>query len=204
MTIDLMHGPHFAKSYVNTYLSGDIPARLVDYRNGWGVDDITLPTPVAYFGYEPLAMDDWPTIITVVISTTGFERIGWDRIQPIYRVSYSMRTYVWTRTEGPEQATMMRDRLSTVVRSSLMDHPALDALDPRQTFRVVIDEGSIREEYSDLTLLKGDRVLAGAYVSYDLHIDEIIMREPKGVVDEIDFAVQSVGTLENLPYTTYP
>lgn len=202
MTIDLMHGPHFAKSYINTYLSSDVPVRIIDYRNGWGVDDRTLPTPVSYYAYEPLAMDDWPTIITVVISTTGFERIGWDRIHPIYRVSYSMRTYIWTRTEGSEETTIMRDRLSTVVRSALMDHPALDALDPRQTFRVVIDEGSIREEYSDLTLLKGDRVLAGAYVSYDLHIDEIIMREPKGIVSEIDFATQSVGPLENLPYTT--
>jgi hypothetical protein len=202
MTIDLMHGPHFAKSYINNFLSSDVPIRIVDYRNGWGVDDRTLPTPVAYYAYEPLAMDDWPTIITVVISTTGFERIGWDRIHPIYRVSYSMRTYIWTRTEGPEETTIMRDRLSTVIRSSLMDHPALDALDPRQTFRVVIDEGSIREEYSDLTLLKGDRVLAGAYVSYDLHIDEIIMREPKGIVSEINFATQSVGPLENLPYTT--
>ena len=202
MTIDLMHGPHFAKSYINNFLSSDVPIRIIDYRNGWGIDDRTLPTPVAYYAYEPLAMDDWPTVITVVMSTTGFERIGWDRIHPIYRVSYSMRTYIWTRTEGPEETTIMRDRLSTVVRSSLMDHPALDALDPRQTFRVVIDESSVREEYSDLTLLKGDRVLAGAYVSYDLHIDEIIMREPKGTVSEIDFVAQSVGPLENLPYTS--
>jgi hypothetical protein len=83
-----------------------------------------------------------------------------------------------------------------------MDHPALDAIDTRQTFRVVIDEGSIREEYSDLTLLKGDRVLAGSYISYDLHIDEIIMREPKGTVSEIDFEAQSVGPLEDLPFQT--
>lgn len=202
MTIELMYGPYYAKSYVNNYLKLDIPQRLVNYRNGWAVDDILLPTPVAYFSYEPLAMDDWPTIITVVISTTGFERLGWNKSDPLYRVTYSMRTYIWVRTEGPEEATVMRDRLSTAVRSSLMDHPCLTAIDPQGAFRVVIDEGSLREEYSDLTLLKGDRVLAGAYISYDLHIDETIARKSVGEVSEFDIAVESAGMLEAMPFTT--
>ena len=63
----LMHGPQFAKNYVNSYLEMDIPVRLVDYRNGWGVDDVSLPTPVSFFTHEPLALDSWPTIITVAI-----------------------------------------------------------------------------------------------------------------------------------------
>jgi len=32
----LMHGPQFAKEYVNEYLKREIPKRLVKYRNGWG------------------------------------------------------------------------------------------------------------------------------------------------------------------------
>ena len=35
----LMHGAQFAKQYVNNYLHEDIPVRIIDYRNGWNVDD---------------------------------------------------------------------------------------------------------------------------------------------------------------------
>lgn len=193
MAIDLMHGPHFAKAYVTDYLRQDMPKRLVSYRNGWNLDDITLPTPAQYLNYEPIALDEWPTIITVAISMPGLERIGFDRNHPEYRVGYNMRTYVWVRTEYSDLATLMRDRLTTVLRSALLDYPCLKATDPRETFQVKIDEGTIREEYSDLTLLKGDRVLAGSYVAYDLSINEIVMREPLGVVSQVDLGVSGYG-----------
>ncbi len=182
----LMHGPQFAKQYVNDYLQRDIPTRLVDYRNGWNVDDITLPTPVSFFTYEPLALDSWPTIITVAISTNGMERIDFSGSDPLYNVTYSMRTYVWVRTEGSYESTLMRDRLTTVLRSALLDYPCLQAQDPRNTFKAVIDESSLREEFSDLTLLKGDRVLAGSYLSYTLSIHEIVSRRTLGQIQEID------------------
>lgn len=186
MTIDLMHGSHFAKQYVNEYLKFDIPTRLVTYRNGWNLDDYLLPSPQKYLTYEPIALDSWPTIITVAISTNNFERLGFDGTDPLYRINYAMRTYIWARDAGSEQATIMRDRLTTVVRSALLDRPCLSAIDPRDTFQVQIDEGSLREEFSDLTVLKGDRMLAGAYIGYDLAINEVVRREPLGTVDTID------------------
>ena len=67
MSSELMYGAHFAKEYVTTFLKSDIPTRIVRYRNGWNLDDISLPDPVEYFSYEPLALDSWPTIITVAI-----------------------------------------------------------------------------------------------------------------------------------------
>jgi len=182
----LMHGPQFAKAYVNDYLKSDVPIRLVDYRNGWNIDDITLPTPVSFFTYEPLALDSWPTIITVVLSTNGMERIEFSGADPLYNVSYSMRTYVWVRDVGSEEVTLMRDRLTTVVRSAVLDYPCLQARDPRKTFQAKIDESTLREEYSDLTLVKGDRVLAGAYLSYTLSIHEVVSRKPIGQIQEID------------------
>lgn len=194
-----MHGPHYAKQYVTSYLQLDLPPRLNEYRNGWSIDDITLPSPVKYLSHEPIALDDWPTIITVVVSTNGFERIGWDGKHPIYRVGYSMRTYVWVRTEGNDDVTIMRDRLSTVVRSSLMDHPTMRAVDSRGSFRVVIEESTVREEFSDLTMLKGDRVLAGAYISYDMNIDEIIMRRDIADVDVINTTIEGFGVSQTLP-----
>jgi hypothetical protein len=193
-----MHGPQFAKNYVNEYLKHDIPVRIVDYRNGWNIDDYTLPTPVEFLTHEPLALDVWPTIITVAISTSGMERIGYDEIDPLYRVAYSMRTYIWARTEGAQETTVMRDRLTTVVRSAILDYPCLKATDPRDSFRAIIDEGSIREEFSDLTLLKGDRFLAGSYLSYTLSIDEIVTRRDIGIVSNIDITYESLPSIEDV------
>lgn len=175
--MNLMHGAQFTKKYVTDYLQVDIPSRIVSYRNGWAVDSESLPTPEKFLTYEPLALDVWPTVITVAISTNKLERIGFDKSDPIYRVEYQMRTYVWVRSNGSEEATTMRDRLTTVIRSALLDYPCLKAYDERESFRVSIDESSMREEFSDLTLLKGDRVLAGSYIAYVMQIDEVVSRE---------------------------
>jgi len=181
----LMHGAQFAKSYVNNYFKQDIPVRIVDYRNGWQVDDINLPTPEEFLVYEPIAIDSWPTVITVAISTSQLARLGFSGPDPLYRVAYQMRTYVWVRCEGSEEVTIMRDRLTTVLRAALLDYPCLKAYDERESFRVSIDEGSLREEFSDITLLKGDRMMAGAYLGYTLEIDEIVSRKPIGTLSEI-------------------
>jgi hypothetical protein len=196
---DLMNGAHFAKKYVNDYLQQDIPLRLIRYRNGWNLDSTDLPDPEEYIAYEPQAIDAWPTIITVAVSMNGLSRIGFVEADPLYRVSYSMRTYTWVRTEGNAESTLMRDRLTTVVRSALLDYPCLKAYDSRTSFRAVIDESSIREEYSDITLLKGDRMMAGSYISYVLEIDEVVTREPIGIVQEIEIETVSVGAGQDIP-----
>ncbi len=201
-TYPLMHGPHFAKKYVTDYLSQDIPVRLVDYRNGWQVDDQRLPTPEEFISYEPLAIDAWPTVITVAISTRAFSRLGMAGPDPLYRVAYNMRTYIWVRAEGNEEVTLMRDRLTTVHRAALLDRPCLNAYDERVSFKAAIDEASMSEEFSDITLLKGDRMMAGAYIGYTLEIDEIVSRRPIGEVAQIDLEVLSAGAGQEIPELT--
>jgi hypothetical protein len=98
----------------------------------------------------------------------------------------------------------MRDRMTTVVRSALLDYPCLRAYDSRTSFRALIDESTIREEFSDITLLKGDRVMAGAYVSYTLQIDEVVMRKGYGNVEEIEFDTSSVGAGVDIPDLSSP
>lgn len=182
----VMFGAHYAKKVVNDYLEYDIPTRLTRYRNAWNVDDYTLPDPEKYLVYEPIALDHWPTLITVVISTNSFDRLmNYGTGDPLYRVSYSMRTYVWAKTEGSEAVTIMRDRLSTVVRSSLLDSPCMKGINDPEV-DVMLDESTVREEFSDLTLIKGDRVLAGAYVGYDLYLNELIYRQPIAGLNAID------------------
>lgn len=175
---ELMQGAQFAKSYVNTYLKCDIPGRLVKYRNGWNLDDRELPDPELYLTYEPIALDHWPTVITIAINANRFERLMLGaQGDPLYRVNYNMRTYIWTKTEGSEEVTLMRDRLSTVLRSAILDRPSLNRHDETFGCDAMIDESTLVEEFSDLTLIKGDRVLAGAYLGYDLMLTEIIYRD---------------------------
>ena len=190
----LMHGAQFAKEYVTAYLTADLPTRLIEYRNGWLIDDGDLPNPAKLISYEPIAIDAWPTVITVAISTSNMEQIGNggpSGVDPVYRMTYSMRTYVWVRTAGSEATTIMRDRLTTVVRSALLDRPCLKATDPLSTWNASVQPSSLREEFSDLTLLKGERVMAGAYLGYDLNIDEVVARANLGTVGEIKFGVKN-------------
>jgi len=174
-----MFGARFAKQFVNKYLEKELPSRLVTYRNGWCLDDESLPDPLEYLTYEPVGLDTWPTIITLVISTNEILRSDYStNYDPMYRVQYSMRTYVWVRGDDAQMATDMRDNLMTVLRSAMLDNQCLKAEASVYPYGgVLIDEGTFREEFSDLTLLKGDRVMCGAYLAYDLTLNETVARE---------------------------
>jgi len=190
---ELMQGAQFAKYYVNDYLTRDFPSRMIRYRTGWNLDDRELPEPQLYLTYEPIALDHWPTLITVAISTNSFERLMMGpEGDPMYRVNYNMRSYVWAKTDGSEQVTLMRDRLTTVLRSALLDKPSLNRHDETFGCDVRIDESTITEEFSDLTLVKGDRVLAGAYLGYTLSINEIIYRDQVGAFAGTDLEVENL------------
>ena len=168
-----MQGPHKAKEFVNLYLESDLPDRLVKYRNAWNLDDEELPEPKKYLAYEPVAIDAWPTLITVAISMDGLERTDYTRLfDPRFSVNYTMRTYIWVKDDQSDLATLKRDRLTTVLRSALLDGPSLNQCGDAEGLEVMIDESSIREEYSELTLIKGERVMAGAYLGYTVTIVE--------------------------------
>lgn len=181
----MMQGAHVAKQYVTNYLEQDMPARLNDFRNLWNVDDDTLPDPLAYRTYEPLAIDRWPMVYTVVVSTNSLVRMDYELAEPLYRATYTMRTYVWVKDIYAEQATLMRDQLTTVLRASLLDHPCMLAGDAGGV-QPLVDEGTLREEFSDLTLIKGDRFMAGAYCGYTFNMNELMTRRPVGELGAVD------------------
>jgi hypothetical protein len=191
-----MQGAWRVKEFVNEYLKSDFPGRLLVYRNQWNLDDESLPDPVEYLTWEPIAIDSWPTLITVALSMSGLERIDFNSLtDPIYGVNYSMRTYVWVRDDSPELCTAKRDRIATVLRTSLLDGQCLDVFSQPDNLEVMIDEGSIREEYSDLTLLKGERVMAGAYIAYNVRITEVVKVDPIGDIDQISTEVNVLTPL---------
>ena len=167
-----MEGPAAAKKYVSDFLASDLPTRCMNYRNTLTLSDSELPNPVKYLTYEPLTMDNWPTIITLVEATSQIIRDDVTAgLHPVYQVVYRMRTYVWVRAVGPDVVTTARDNMTMVVRDALLDRPALrDATAAGTDADIKVDEGTITEDFSDLTLLKGERFLAGSFLSYDLSL----------------------------------
>lgn len=196
-----MQGPHKAKYFVNHYLETNLPARLVRYRNAWNLDDEELPEPLKYLTHEPIAIDHWPTLITVAISMNGLVRKDYTTaFDPQFHVNYNMRTYVWVKDDNSELCTAKRDRLVTVIRSAFLDTPSLEQCGTEDNLYVSIDEGTIREEYSDLTLIKGERVMAGAYVEYTLTVNETSTKPILGTVDDWDLTeIYNVPVGENFP-----
>jgi hypothetical protein len=190
----MIQGVHIAKAFVTNYLELDLPSRLIAFRNAWNVDDENLPEPLEYKNYEPIAIDAWPMVYTVSSSADGFVRIDYDLSgNPQYRVDYSLRTYVWVKDDDSEQCALKRDRLSTVIRSALLDHPALERSDS-ENCEPLIDESSMNEQFSDLTLIKGERVMAGGYCGYTLSINETITRSDLGEFADLEIDILPLPT----------
>lgn len=180
-----MVGAWGAKGYITDYLKADLPTRTLAYRNLWNLDDKRLPTVEKFYAYEPAALDTWPCIITVAIATPGINRLDYQTAgDPIYAVTYAMRTYIWTRGEFEEQTTQSRDNLTTVVRSSFLDRPCLRAGVHAYAgiHEISLDEGTLNEQFSDLTRLKGERWLAGAFLGYEFTVHEPVTRTTLGTV----------------------
>lgn len=198
-----MQGPHKAKLFVNSYLETDLPERLISYRNSWNLDDEELPEPLKYLVYEPIALDHWPTLITVAISMDSLTRSDYTRIyDPRFDINYAMRTYIWVKDDNSELCTIKRDRLTTVIRSALLDAPSLNRCGTETYLEVMIDEGTIREEYSELTLIKGERVMAGAYISYTLRVNELVKKPIiKDQVTTIDVEEYGFGLNQEIDLT---
>lgn len=199
----MMDGAWNAKTLVTEYLAADLPSRLISFRNEWNYDDKKLPTPEKFLSFEPVALDHWPTIITLVTGTQGVQRIDFDEItsDPVYRVEYGMRTYIWVRHEHPEDTTEVRDNLTTVVRDALIDHPALRSVERGEHCDPYIDEGTIREEFSELTHVKGQRFLAGAYVGYNLMVNETVTRDllTTTMLLDTNLTVEMIPKVPNAP-----
>jgi hypothetical protein len=197
---EIMDGAWSAKKFIVNYLAEDIPNRMIAYRNRWNLDDVRLPTPSKFLGFEPPALDEWPCIYTLQAAARDFERADFNAdMEVIYSVTYTMRTYVWARDvglpEGPssaEQVTEIRDRLTTVVRAALLDHPSMQKAAsiyfPELDVDILMDETSLREEYSDVTYAKGDRAIAGAYLAYDFRCYERIQRRTIGTASSYEIS----------------
>jgi hypothetical protein len=197
-----MQGADAAVTFVMNYLESDLPARMVRYRNAWNLDDIRLPLPASYWRFEAdkIAWDDYPVCSTICLSTNRISRVDYDSwSNPEYRVEYTMRTYLYVGGDGEpygirgeELTTKMVRDLTTVVRSALLDHQCLKYRDDDGDLDVRIDESSIREEFSELTYLKGDRFMAASYIGYTVHLNEVVTRIPLAASAQYETVYESL------------
>ena len=197
----MMSGPRIAKNYVSNYLSNDLPARILTYRNHWNLSASQLPDPRKMLTFEPFTLGHWPTIINMVMNTTQIEQQGFAYdFDPNYRVLYSMRTYIWVRATGEQVVTEQRDNLTTIVREALLDGPSLSKYDTTVPCYPKVDEGTMREEFSEITLVKGERCLAGSFIAYDMQLEETIDHTHLGVMLQADPTVSKMSILPSKPY----
>lgn len=177
-----MYGIEFACQWVSDYLASNLPTRIPIYETLWDLDPGSIPVPQEYAPYGKRALEHYPSIITAGITTLGVERDDLDDyLNPKYRVTYRLRTFVWTRSEGVEGVDQLvvtdRNRLTTVVRSALLDHPCLRLADTEGKLDIGVDETTMTEEYSDVADLAGKRRLAGSYLQYDITLLEPVVRD---------------------------
>ena len=199
----MMLGARNARMAVSRFLADAMPPRIAQYRNEWNYSSSDLPDPRRYYPYEPTAVDKWPSLITVVMGMGGLAVDDYAEHEPEYGVIYQMRTYVWARGEGAVRATDVRDDLTTVVRDLLIDNPRLQNSNHDNAYdcNYRVDDTSLREEYSDLTLLKGDRVACASFIAYDLRAQETPTRASLGTVraSGVELEVELMDWLPNAP-----
>lgn len=196
----MMPGPFSAKTLVSRYFEADLPSRIIKFRNHWNLSAEELPLPKTYEVWAPESLEHiqgLPSLYTIILSTRSMEREGYTQVlDPIYNVTYVARTYVWVKNDNKDLTVQARDGLMTVMRTAMLDRQCLkkwnNQVDHLRT-AVAFDEGTLREEFSDMIAQKGERSAAGGYLEYDLTIQEIVTRDVIGVVEE--FEVEADGLI---------
>jgi hypothetical protein len=190
----MMPGPFAAKTLVTQYFKDDLPSRIIKFRNHWNLSAEELPLPLNYEIWAPNSlefMDGLPSLYTIILSTRSMVREGYTTtLDPIYNVTYVTRTYVWVKNDNRDLTIQARDGLMTVMRTAMLDRQCLRKWNDQQDHQrtaVMFDEGTLNEEFSDLTPQKGQRSAAGGYLEYNMTVQEIVSRDFIGTVDNIEF-----------------
>lgn len=192
MALVLGRGATAVRTAVADYLSGVVPQVVSQARTDWSLDEYQLPLPFAYDAYEPYALDRWPLLGVNVAQAGKFNRVNYhpDMSQQ-YLVEYTVRVYTWVRTPMDENempiepeysaSIRLRDDLAACVRAALIKSGCLGKPNV-----ILFDEGSLSEEYSETTKVKGDRFVAGVIHSFTIRVDESVPIVPVGTANIFD------------------
>jgi hypothetical protein len=182
----LLRGATAVRSVVAGYLSATVPVMIDEARVAWNLTDQQLQYPEAYDAYEPTALDRWPLLGINITRSDTFVLMDLDAEGgQTYLAQYSVRVFTWCRTPfdsdgNPlepeyEESMRMRDDLAAVVRSSLLKSASLG-----QPGAVMLNPSTLTEEYSEPTIVKGDRWVSGVIHGFDMRFDESVPLVPVG------------------------
>ena len=185
----LFRGATSVRQAVIEHLENTVPGVVDEARAEWLLDEFQLPYPVAYDAYEPYALDKWPLVGVNVVQADSFSRVDWSiGAGPRFLAKYLVRVFTWVRTPMDEnevpiepeysESIRLRDDLAAVMRSSILRRGHLGR--PGQ---IILDEGSISEEYSEATGVKGNRFVAGVIHSFEIRFDESV---PSPIISDPD------------------
>ena len=86
-----------------------------------------------------------------------------------------------------QETLRLRDDYAAVVRSLLLLSSSLGQP------AIIWDETSLSEEYSDATVVKGDRWVAGVTHTFEVQVDESAVRSMIGTADDLTITAQPLG-----------
>lgn len=161
------------------FFKDHFPGYLVGLRADWSLTAKDLPDPVLYLPREPRRLDRWPLLATTAVNDSMRRVELTDENGILYDTTYSLRTFVWVNESGWDRAIDVRDDLTTALETLILDCQTLR----RDPIDVVVREESLLTEYADVTPVKGDRFVTGAYVAYDLVVAETVARTASGTVE---------------------
>lgn len=199
----LFRGATAVRQAVIEYLENLVPDVVDEARTTWELDEFQLPYPVAYDAYEPYALDKWPLVGVNVVQANTFSPMNWiTGGGPQILSQYTIRVFTWVRTPMDEndipiepeysEAIRLRDDLAAIMRATLLHRADLGK--PGQ---ILLDEGSISEEYSEATGVKGDRFVSGVVHSFEIRFDESVPLTVLGTADTIVVDGQTIAETED-------
>lgn len=189
----IMRGAGKARQIIATHLATDMPMLIAAARDQWGLEEWQLPVPVRYDSYDPLMVDNYPTVGSLVTRTNDWRRTD---ITPdaaeVYEATYSMQVFVWCRTlakpdgtyETPEYDSVLRvrDDMLALIRGCLLRKPSFGSPVCQ------MDEGSLTEDYLDA--IKGSdqspRWMSGGTLSFNIELVEENYQQGIGTADTVE------------------
>lgn len=176
-------GAYAARHYVHDWMVNHFPGYLDDLRVAWDVDDTVLPYPVKYVPGPPGAIDLTPLLAVSAVYMSRVKRVdaAGDRIE--YASTYMMRAFAFIIDERLQDAIDTRDLYSAALRSALLDSPTLKGAP------LVLDDTTLREDYSDPKKRNGDRWMLGTMITFNMTVQESLLRTSLGTVGAVNLDV---------------
>lgn len=174
-----MRGARLVRSQVRNFLAAEMPAHLAALRVEWGLDAEALPDFRKYSRAPLQALDQWPCMAVTAVrspSTRRREHLRDAGIEYVRR--WQVRVFVWVNTDGWDEVHDMRDDLTAATTRLFLAHPTIGVAGEKS----LLEENTITEEYADVTPVKGDRFVSGAFVGFDLSTVEVLSRATMGTV----------------------